>query len=221
MADGVSAENKDRMVITYGGYGDSKEIVLKNHAKTKRNQVLVAPALWTGCDLKDEQARFLIVLKTPYAYLGDERIKIKTERSQSWYTWQALMKLLQGMGRGVRSDKDYCRIYCMDSSTLTLLRMGRKLLPKAYQDILEVMAYDMSSFDDYEMENRPMQQNKKKYLYLDCMNKAIHGDCLEIIPKIKPNSIDLDIVIHHSISAMIWKRGDANLKILGMVWKVI
>ena len=49
----------------------------------------------------------------------------------------------------------------------------------------------MSSFDDYEMENRPMQQNKKKYLYLDCMNKAIHGDCLEIIPKIKPNSIDL------------------------------
>ena len=140
LADGVSAENKDRMVITYGGYGDSKEIVLKNHAKTKRNQVLVAPALWTGCDLKDEQARFLIVLKTPYAYLGDERIKIKTERSQSWYTWQALMKLLQGMGRGVRSDKDYCRIYCMDSSTLTLLRMGRKLLPKAYQDILEVVA---------------------------------------------------------------------------------
>ena len=47
----------------------------------------------------------------------------------------------------------------------------------------------MSSFDDYEMEDKPMQADKTEYL--DCINKVIHGDCLEFMPKIKPNSIDL------------------------------
>ena len=48
---------------------------------------------------------------------------------------------------------------------------------------------DMSSFDDYEMEDKPMQADKTEYL--DCINKVIHGDCLEVMQKIKPNSIDM------------------------------
>ena len=45
------------------------------------------------------------------------------------------------------------------------------------------------SLDEYESEHKPMQVDKVEYL--DCINKVIHGDCLEIMPKIKPKSVDM------------------------------
>ena len=134
--ENVSSVSADRIVITYGGHGDTKDIVLKKHAETDKPQVLVAPALWEGCDLKNDLARFVIIVKTPYASLGDERIKAKMDINQSWYTWQALTKILQGFGRGVRSADDWCKIYCMDSSTHSLLKRGRRMIPKAYLDMI-------------------------------------------------------------------------------------
>ena len=41
------------------------------------------------------------------------------------------------------------------------------------------------SLDEYESEDKPMQVDKVEYL--DCINKVIHGDCLEVMQKIKPN----------------------------------
>ena len=47
----------------------------------------------------------------------------------------------------------------------------------------------MTGLDNYEMENKPMQVDKTEYL--DCINKVIHGDCLEVMQKIKPKSVDM------------------------------
>ena len=45
------------------------------------------------------------------------------------------------------------------------------------------------SLDEYESEHKPMQVDKVEYL--DCINKVIHGDCLEVMQKIKPKSVDM------------------------------
>ena len=45
----------------------------------------------------------------------------------------------------------------------------------------------MSSFDDYEMEDKPMQEEK----IIDYTNKVVNGDFVEKIKDIPDGSVDL------------------------------
>ena len=47
----------------------------------------------------------------------------------------------------------------------------------------------MSSFDDYEMEDKPMQVDKTEYP--NYINKVVHGDSLEVLQELSDNSVDL------------------------------
>ena len=48
------------------------------------------------------------------------------------------MKLLQGFGRSIRSEKDYAKTYVLDSAVHFLIKKTRGILPKAYYDTLDV-----------------------------------------------------------------------------------
>ena len=46
--ENVSSVSADRIVITYGGHGDTKDIVLKKHAETDKPQVLGSSSIMGG-----------------------------------------------------------------------------------------------------------------------------------------------------------------------------
>jgi Rad3-related DNA helicase len=92
----------------------NKAEMLEYHSKSE-DTVLFSPSLTEGFDGKDDLVRFQVICKIPYAGLGDRRIKIKLERDPSWYRDEAFKTIAQMVGRGVRSEKDYCDNYILDS----------------------------------------------------------------------------------------------------------
>lgn len=115
--------------------GSTLEEVLDAHQNTQ-NGVLLSSSLWQGIDLKDDLSRFQIIEKCPYPYLGDARVMIKKSRDPNWYRYQTVVKLLQGFGRSIRSEKDHAKTYVMDKAVHNLLVYNKSMVPLAYHDII-------------------------------------------------------------------------------------
>lgn len=88
----------------------------KSHDQTKP-AVLVTPSGYEGVDLPGELSRYQILLKHPFASLGDKRIKTILDQYPSIYSESALTKIVQGAGRSVRSPSDWAVTYCLDTAT--------------------------------------------------------------------------------------------------------
>lgn len=115
--------------------GSTLEEILNAHKDT-RNGVLLSSSLWQGIDLKDDLSRFQIIEKCPYLYLGDRRVMIKKNRDPQWYRYQTVVKLLQGLGRSVRNEKDHAKTYVMDRAVRDLLTYNRGMVPLAFHDAI-------------------------------------------------------------------------------------
>jgi ATP-dependent DNA helicase DinG len=105
---------------------------LKKFIEDKKNKVLITPSMTEGVDLKDDLARFIVIVKLPFLYLGDKQIKRKSEIDPDWYSWKTALSLVQAAGRGVRHKNDFCTIYVMDSQFEYFLKKNRKFLPKYF-----------------------------------------------------------------------------------------
>lgn len=84
--------------------------------------VLISPSIFEGLDFKDDESRYQIIVKTPYPSLGDVRIKYIADYYGGMYREMTLYKILQGIGRSVRSKEDYAVTYCLDKATETLFK---------------------------------------------------------------------------------------------------
>ena len=87
-----------------------------------------------GVDLKDNLARFQIIVKAGYLPLGDNRIKRLFDEDKVWYTDKMLINLVQACGRGVRSKDDYCNTYIIDQAITDAVIANRAKLPKYFVD---------------------------------------------------------------------------------------
>jgi len=128
------SNNKHRLLLTKDM---SAKEVLNKHARTNAS-VLLTPTMWEGVDLRDDLCRFIIIAKTPYPSLADKRTKVKAERDKDWYYSVTLMRLIQGCGRGVRHEKDYCITYILDSNATWLIKGKVKVnaVPRWFKDAL-------------------------------------------------------------------------------------
>jgi Rad3-related DNA helicase len=106
----------------------NNEEILNKHTTSKEPTVLVSPSLTHGIDLKDDLARFCIIVKLPYLPLGDKRIKKMFDIDKEWYENQMLNILVQMCGRATRSKSDYSNTYILDGNGMrTLPRVKHKL----------------------------------------------------------------------------------------------
>lgn len=102
----------------------------------KDNLIVVSPSVIEGLDLKDDLCRFAIFMKVPYQSLGDKWIKARSSDSQ-WYAQQAIVKIIQGSGRGTRSEIDYCQTFILDGKFIELWKNNRNLFPLWYGDAVK------------------------------------------------------------------------------------
>lgn len=109
--------------------------------KAGENTVLVSASLWRGIDLRDDLARFVIITKIPFPDLGDRLIQKRAYSGKFghlWYISQAVLMLIQGSGRGVRHEKDYCIVYILDGYIMELLKnkQYQRLFPKSWLKLI-------------------------------------------------------------------------------------
>lgn len=100
--------------------------------------VLLAPSLQRGVSLEDESCRVVVVVKVPFASLGDPQVSKRlysTGRAgQTWYSVKTVRSLVQATGRGMRHAGDHCVTYILDRQFVAFYRRNRWLFPKWWKD---------------------------------------------------------------------------------------
>jgi Rad3-related DNA helicase len=95
--------------------------------------------MMSGVDLKDDLARFQILLKIPYPNISSNKIKARQKTNKKFYAWKTVVDLLQSYGRAVRSDEDYADFYILDSNFSDVLKYSSHYIPKYMQDAIKTL----------------------------------------------------------------------------------
>lgn len=106
-----------------------RQAILEEHAQSKKDTILVSPSMTVGVDLKGELADFGVILKAPFLYLGDERIRKLFEEDKGWYNWKTLQEIMQMCGRIHRDDNDDTVMYILDGDAIRLIHQCSKIVP--------------------------------------------------------------------------------------------
>lgn len=97
---------------------------LEEYMDSDKPLVIFSPSLTEGIDGKYDKLRFQVMCKVPYPFIGDRRVAIKMNRDQEWYNYMTAKTLVQAIGRGVRSDDDWCENFVLDSSFSNFCNSG-------------------------------------------------------------------------------------------------
>lgn len=108
--------------------------LLNKHYTSTEPTVLVSPSLSYGVDLRDDLARFCIIVKLPYLPLGNKRIKQLFDKDKQWYENQMLNTLVQMCGRATRSKQDYSTTYILDGNIFKVIPRVVGKLPSHFVD---------------------------------------------------------------------------------------
>lgn len=119
--------------------GLSRDEAISNYIGDKSPSILISPSITEGLDLYEDLARFNIIAKLPYPFLGDAWIRTRKEISPAWYLQKTLVSIFQAVGRTTRSSEDSSRTYILDSSWTNLYNSAGHHIPKWWLDAYEVI----------------------------------------------------------------------------------
>jgi len=115
----------------------TNENILKEHYETQDPTILVSPSLVYGVDLKDELARFQIIVKLPFLPLSSKRIKRLFEMDPDWYENKMLSAVVQASGRATRNINDFSVTYILDSNIINVIKRSKHKFPKHFIDRIQ------------------------------------------------------------------------------------
>jgi len=96
------------------------------------NRVLVSPSMTDGLSLDDDLARFQVICKMPFPYLGDPQVAAKKDRYPGWYDLETAKTLMQTFGRVVRGSEDHGVTYVLDGDFERFYRRTKSRMFPAY-----------------------------------------------------------------------------------------
>ena len=123
---------KQRMVVS----NNRKEILSLLNNST--DIIILSPSVETGYDFKDDLARWQIIAKVPFLNLGDNYVNVRKDKSNNWYTREAVLRLIQACGRIVRGLSDYGNTYIIDENVLRLITSNTEMFPEWWLNALHM-----------------------------------------------------------------------------------
>lgn len=136
LLDMISPKFKNRLLL----YDDSRDKQEKlDDFKFSSNKVLVGPSLTEGLSLNDELCRFQIIMKVPYPSLADKYVAAKSKFNPAWYSNATAITLLQGVGRGIRSNTDWCVTFILDACFGTLYSKCSKMFEGDFMNRIQLI----------------------------------------------------------------------------------
>jgi Rad3-related DNA helicase len=119
--------------------GTDRNKVIDAFQADPKPALLISPSITEGLDLKDDLSRFAIIAKVPFGFLGDQWIKKRMNMSKEWYNRRAMIDIIQGAGRVVRSEEDWGNTYILDESFRYLFQQSQDSVPKWWKDAYRVV----------------------------------------------------------------------------------
>ncbi len=120
--------------VRYPRKADDRSAMLDEHVESTVPTVLISPSMAEGFNMADDIARFQIIPKIPFPYLGDKQVAAKKDLDADWYTLQTVSTILQACGRIVRSEVDFGHTYILDSDFYRLYDENKDFFPKWFQE---------------------------------------------------------------------------------------
>lgn len=134
--DDAPIEVKSRMLV-YNGSRE-KNTMVQIHQMSS-DTILVGPTLNEGIDLPGDDCRFIIILKVPYPSLADKLVKEKIKLFPLWYNSSTSNEIIQGIGRGVRFNGDWCVTYILDACFWNLYLSTKEQYPNELQNRIKII----------------------------------------------------------------------------------
>lgn len=134
--DNINLSLKPRILLYEDSAGkrDNLEVY-----KYSTNKVLVGPSLFEGLSLDDELCRFQIIMKIPYPSLADKFVEAKKDFNPMWYSETTSISVLQGVGRGVRNEKDWCVTFILDACFSNLLNTNKSMFSDEFLNRIQII----------------------------------------------------------------------------------
>jgi Rad3-related DNA helicase len=102
-----------------------------------RGKVFVSVAFNEGQDWKYDLCSAQILLKVPFADIGDRRVRRRLElEHRQWYLNQAMLEVIQAYGRAVRAEDDVARFYIVDGNCTELIKNTWRFIPDWFKAAL-------------------------------------------------------------------------------------
>lgn len=114
-------------------YGEKLSDYLIKFKACKTPAVLVSPSLFEGIDLAGDLSRYQIIVKAPFPSLGDKRVKHILDKYPVVYELATVLKLVQGVGRSVRSKEDHAVTYILDSHAKRIFKGPENIWKNEFQ----------------------------------------------------------------------------------------
>jgi len=112
-------------------------LVVAEHTAARFGTVLLSPSMTEGVDLHGDLARFAIIVKMPYPYLGDPVVRVRKAVYPNYYNWQTLLTVVQAYGRAVRSTEDKAVTYILDGAFERLHARCGHIFPPWFEEAIE------------------------------------------------------------------------------------
>lgn len=133
---GVSSRNRSRLIPAAG---EDREQKYKEHFMRKDATVLLASGFWEGADLVGDVSRFQIIPQLPRPFWAGQ-IKARAGIEPGWYEFKTWQKMIQGLGRSVRSDTDHAVSYVLDGAFLKEMEKPKPLIPSWMRPAVKELA---------------------------------------------------------------------------------
>ena len=134
--DNAPYEIKKRMLV-YNGSRE-KTTMIEIH-KMSKDTILVGPTLNEGIDLPGDDCRFIIIMKVPYPSLADRLVNEKIKLFPLWYNSTTSNEIIQGIGRGVRYNGDWCVTYILDACFMNLYLSTKDQYSEELQNRIKII----------------------------------------------------------------------------------
>ncbi len=115
----------------------NKDQMLYKHARSE-NTIIVAPAMHEGLDLHGDLSRLQIVCKVPWPnFVDNKHLACRVEADQRYLLWLTALKLIQSVGRSIRSETDWADTYIIDEVFERFIRDARSMIPGWFMEAVD------------------------------------------------------------------------------------
>lgn len=148
---------------------DEDIISLKNGNYDK---CLVLANRYDGIDLADNNCRILIIDSKPYAENLSDRYQEATRPESEAILVKIAQKIEQGLGRGVRGERDYCVIILIGAELVNIIRnrKTRKYFSSQTQTQIEI------GFDTAEYSKEELRSDDKMKVVKGLISQCLKRD---------------------------------------------
>lgn len=126
---------KDRMMTH--DRKDTEEVV-RAFKGAKPPRILVSPSMATGWDFPDDTCRWQIIIKLPYPDSRGAIAKAQNKGDPDFSSYLTAQQLIQAVGRGTRSEEDWCVTFILDNNITWFMGKYKDLMVKWFIDAYRI-----------------------------------------------------------------------------------